>query len=101
MDDGTALTIAVGGVLYYGDLRQWRDFTSALVAGRIGAYKKSPAYRNQSLSDFIGMLRRLWNPEKKGPRPEPEAFGLVPLRPDGVAQADLIDALIGMRTNVA
>jgi hypothetical protein len=89
------LTVAIAGTLYFGPLCQWSAYANALTAGKIAAYKRSTAYRSQSLTAFFRLFRSLWDTKKKGTAPNPDAYGLTPIQPEGFIQSQLIDKLIG------
>ncbi len=93
MDDTINLTIALGGYFYLGQLAQWREYARVLAAGRINSYKRSAAYRNQSLTEFFRLFRIIWGREK-APLPNPEEFGLLPLQPASCTQDEIIDELL-------
>ena len=92
MDDTVTLTLALAGSLYFGSLAQWCEYAHVLTAGRIAAYRQSPAYGNQSLQNFFELFTSTWR--KKTPPPHPEEYGLIPLRPANVTQSQLIDELL-------
>lgn len=92
MDDTVNLTLALAGYLYFGSLAQWREYAHVLTAGRIAAYRQSPAYHNQSVQNFFDLFSRTW--KKSTPPPQPEESGLIALRPENVTQSSLIDELL-------
>jgi hypothetical protein len=94
MDDVINLTIALGGFFYLGNLPQWREYTRILTAGKVTAYKRSLAYRHQSLTAFFRYFVDKWNTEKF-PLPTPESFGLLQLQPESFSQTAIIDSLLG------
>jgi hypothetical protein len=93
MNDFVNLTISLGGTLYFGQWNVWRAYASALVGGRIAAYRQSPAYHNQSLTEFFRLFRSTWN-RKQTPMPNPEEYGLIALRPENATQSQIIDELL-------
>lgn len=93
MDDAVNLTLALAGYLYFGSLSQWWEYAHVLTAGKVGAYKRSTAYRNQSLTEFFRLFRSLWN-INESPPPSPETFGLLPVQPVSYTQDEIIDALL-------
>jgi hypothetical protein len=92
MDDTLNLTLALAGTLYLGQFLQWRQYAQALLAGRIAAYRQSPAYGNQSLQNFFESFLSTWR--KSTPPPNPEEYGLIALRPDNLNQSSFIDELL-------
>lgn len=92
MDHAINLTIALGGYFYLGSLKQWHDYARVLTAGKIAAYRHSPAYGNQSLQSFFEFFIRTW--KRSTPPPHPEECGLIPLRPENLTQSQIINALL-------
>jgi hypothetical protein len=92
MDETATLTLTLAGYHYIGTLPQWRGYTNVLTAGRIAAYRQSPAYGNQSLQNFFEFFTRTW--AGKTPIPKPESYGLIPLQPANITQNQLIEELL-------
>jgi hypothetical protein len=86
IDDALNLTIIIGGISYWGDLPRWAEYARAIAQGKLDRYKETPHYRNQTLQNFFGQFRALWD-DRKGPLPKPEQFGLI-------SQSRIIDRLI-------
>jgi hypothetical protein len=90
--DGINLTIPIAGCFYSGPLGKWREYCHDLTAGRVGSYRQSPTYGNQSLKNFFELFRSTW--KKPTPTPQPEKYGLVALQPEHLTQSQLIDELL-------
>jgi hypothetical protein len=70
----------------------WREYCHDRTAGRVGSYRQSPTYGNQSLKNFFELFRSTW--KKPTPTPQPEKYGLVALQPEHLTQSQLIDELL-------
>ena len=92
MDGSTTLSIPIDGYFYSGSIEKWREFAAVLADGRIGHYRASINYGNQSLSGFFRYFQTIWKPGK--PLPTPEDFGLIQLMPVTLTQSFIIDELL-------
>jgi hypothetical protein len=92
MDETVNITLILAGYLYFGSLAQWREYARVLTVGRVAAYRRSPAYGNQSLQNFFELFRRSW--KKSTTPPGPEEYGIIPMRSENLTQNQIIDELL-------